>query len=137
MKWFAVLAVVAAAPLAYAGDTVIPENVIIDSAYFSSSSSSLTADGYELLRSVAAAMKAQPGMRLEIEGHADASGRPAMNQKLSVDRAEVVHGYLLHLGIAASRLTAKGYGATRPVNDNSTLELRSYNRRVQFRRIEE
>lgn len=130
MKWLAVLALAAAAPLAHA------DEAIGQSAYFGSSSSSLTGDAYDLLREVAAAMKADPQMRLEVEGHADTSGHAISNLPLSQQRADAVRAFLLAQGIDPGRLVAKGYGETHAVNDNKTLEMRSWNRRVQFRRLD-
>lgn len=120
-----------------ASGCVEPEEIVLRSAYFGSSSSNLTAIAYTVLRDVAAAMKADPRMRLEIEGHTDMSGPAVKNLPLSQQRAEVVRAFLIELGVDPARLVAKGYGETRPVNDNKTLEKRAYNRRVQFRRIEE
>jgi outer membrane protein OmpA-like peptidoglycan-associated protein len=115
---------------------VVVEDITMRSAYFGSSSASLTARAYELLRDVAAALQADPGMQIEIEGHSDTSGAAARNVPLSQQRADAVRDFLVSLGVAPHRLVAKGYGAYRPVNDNSTLELRAANRRVQFRRLE-
>lgn len=115
----------------------LPEALTLRSAYFGSGSSSLTARGYALLGDVAAALRADPAMRLEVEGHADSSGSTGLNQRLSQQRADVARGVLVDLGIAPARLVARGYGATQPVNDNSTLELRASNRRVNFRRLDQ
>jgi OmpA-OmpF porin, OOP family len=81
-------------------------------------------------------MQADPALRVEIEGHSDTSASAAVNVPLSQRRADEVRRFLVSLGIAPERLVAKGYGAHRPVNDNSTLELRAANRRVQFRRLD-
>jgi outer membrane protein OmpA-like peptidoglycan-associated protein len=115
---------------------VKPERVVIRSAYFGSNSSSPTAKVYEVLRQVADAMQADPRMRLEVEGHSDVSGRTGRNLALSQRRAEVVRRLLIGFGVAPERLTARGYGESRPVNDNDTLEKRAYNRRVEFRRLD-
>jgi OOP family OmpA-OmpF porin len=115
---------------------VEPEQVVIRSAYFGSNSSSPTARVYEVLREVAAAMQADPRMRLEVEGHSDMSGPAAKNLPLSQQRAEAVRQLLVEFGVAPGRLVARGYGESRPVNDNKTLEQRAYNRRVQFRRLD-
>jgi OOP family OmpA-OmpF porin len=115
---------------------VKPERVVIRSAYFGSNSSSPTAKVYEVLRQVADAMQADPRMRLEVEGHSDVSGRTGRNLALSQQRAEVVRRLLIGFGVAPERLTARGYGESRPVNDNDTLEKRAYNRRVEFRRLD-
>jgi OOP family OmpA-OmpF porin len=55
---------------------------------------------------------------------------------MSQQRAEVVRRLLIGFGVAPERLTARGYGESRPVNDNDTLEKRAYNRRVEFRRLD-
>jgi len=115
---------------------VVVEDITMRSAYFGSSSASLTARAYELLRDVAAALQADPALRVEIGGHSDTSASAAINVPLSQRRAEAVRDFLVSLGIARDRLVAKGYGASQPVNDNSTLELRAANRRVQFRRLD-
>lgn len=132
MKRLAALLLAAAAPLAAADDAADPRGV-----YFGSSSSSLTADGYQLLRAIAAEMEADPAMRLEVEGHSDMSGSAAGNLPLSQERAAVAREFLINLGIAPDRLVARGHGESRPVNDNKTLAKRAYNRRVQFRRLDE
>lgn len=74
-----------------------------------------------------------PTIKLEIEGHTDSSGDDAMNLKLSQERADAVKDYLVNKGIEAKRLTAKGYGETKPIADNNTKEGRAKNRRVDFK----
>lgn len=136
IRRFAALVLAAAAPLAFAQDGAKPAAGLDGSAYFPSSSSSLTADAYEQLRAVAEQMRADPTLRIEIEGHSDTSASAATNEPLAQQRADVAREFLLSLGIEPARVVAKGYGAWRPVNDNATLEQRAWNRRVQFRRLE-
>jgi len=135
MRWLAVVLLAAAPKLAAAADAP-PPDAVDGIVYFGSASSSLTGDAYDLLRQVAATLRADPSLRLEVEGHSDTSASAATNVPLSQERAEVVRDFLVSLGIAPGRLAAKGHGAWRPVNDNSTLELRAWNRRVLFRRLE-
>ena len=115
---------------------VIPENVTLHNVHFDTNSWRLTADGYTLLRSVAASLKAAPEVTLEVAGHADASGPKRPNQELSLQRAEVVRDFLTYLGIDAARFTVKAHGEDRPLNDNKSKETRSFNRRVQFIRTD-
>jgi OOP family OmpA-OmpF porin len=76
-------------------------------------------------------MKAHPMARAEIEGHTDNVASAEYNQRLSERRALSVMNYLVDTaGIEAWRLSAKGYGLTRPIADNSTSEGRHQNRRV-------
>lgn len=135
MKRLLALAFAALAPLACAAD-VAADAPVGETAYFGSSSSSVTADGFESLHALAEAMRSDPALRIEVEGHADTTGAAEMNLQLSRQRAVVVREFLISYGVEPARLVARAYGETRPVNDNSTRELRSWNRRVQFRRID-
>ena len=83
------------------------------------------------IKKVADYMKKFPTVKGVIEGHTDNVGSAAANLKLSQSRAEAVRNYLVKkYGIAADRLTAKGYGLTRPVADNATEAGRQQNRRI-------
>jgi outer membrane protein OmpA-like peptidoglycan-associated protein len=64
-------------------------------------------------------------LKLRVEGHTDNQGNAAANQALSEKRAQAVVAWLTGKGISASRLTAKGFGATKPVADNSTEDGRA------------
>lgn len=76
--------------------------------------------------------KGCPAFRIEIIGHTDAIGPTDGNQTLSEERAEVVASYLTDAGIEAVRLTAIGYGETRPVAPNTSANNRAKNRRIEF-----
>lgn len=83
------------------------------------------------IRKVADYMKKYPSVKGVIEGHTDNVGSAAANLKLSQRRADAVRDYLVKkFGIAAERLSAKGYGMTRPVADNGTPEGKQQNRRI-------
>mgnify|MGYP001766452124 CR=1 FL=1 len=71
--------------------------------------------------------------RITVEGHTDSDGDPTANQALSDARAAAVVDYLKAAGIDAGRLTAVGYGETRPVAGNDTAEGKQMNRRIDFR----
>ena len=73
------------------------------------------------------------GLAGEIAGYTDNTGNAQSNQELSQQRAEAVKAYLVERGVAADKLTAKGYGIENPIADNSTEQGRQRNRRVQFR----
>jgi OOP family OmpA-OmpF porin len=114
---------------------VRPEAIQLRNVHFDLESTRLTGDGFLLLRQIAATLRAYPEMRIEISGHADASGSNKYNEKLSVRRAEIVHDFLHYLGIAESRMDLKAYGEGRPVADNKTDEGRAMNRRVEFKEL--
>ena len=84
------------------------------------------------LEEVAALLKADAALKLEVGGHTDNVGTPEGNQKLSEARANSVAAAIVKNGIAAGRLTAKGYGQTTAVADNRTEEGRAKNRRVEL-----
>lgn len=77
-------------------------------------------------------MNDNPAVHVQISGHTDNIGSDADNLILSTNRAKAVAGYLISKGIAANRLTWKGYGAAKPVADNTTEEGRAKNRRTEF-----
>lgn len=96
---------------------------------FATASAIIDPSSDELLVQLAEIASQCPGS-LIVEGHTDSRGDAGMNQKLSMARAESVRDSLVDLGIDGSRLTAIGYGETRPVADNSTARGRELNRRI-------
>lgn len=98
---------------------------------FDSGKSTLHPEDKAEIEKVATVMKQYPGTSVEIQGHTDASGKKASNDKLSQDRADAVKNSLVSdFGIDASRITAKGYGSSQPIADNKTTAGRAQNRRV-------
>jgi outer membrane protein OmpA-like peptidoglycan-associated protein len=77
-------------------------------------------------------MKEHGDLRFEIEGHTDSDGKAEANMKLSQERADAVKAKLVEMGIDESRLTTKGFGATRPIDKNDSAEGKANNRRVEF-----
>jgi OmpA-OmpF porin, OOP family len=86
----------------------------------------------DTLKQIARLMQDNADLKLRIEGHTDNVGSAASNQALSEKRAQSVKAWLVSNGIAAGRLTAKGFGDTKPVADNTTGDGRSKNRRVEL-----
>lgn len=83
------------------------------------------------IEAVAKLLKDYPTAKVEIQGHTDSRGDADLNGKLSQDRADAVASVLVkNFGIAADRVTAKGYGSSQPVADNKTAEGQAKNRRV-------
>ncbi|HET8885255.1 MAG TPA: OmpA family protein [Salinimicrobium sp.] len=73
-----------------------------------------------------------PKTLILVEGHTDSTGNDSYNYTLSQNRAQAVTNYLVSKGVPASSITTKWYGETQPKFDNSTVDGRSKNRRVEF-----
>jgi len=86
----------------------------------------------EKLAKISGIVMAHPGLTLQIDGHTDSVGSDAMNQQLSERRADSVRDFLIAQGVAGSSVTAQGFGKTRPVASNDTVEGRQKNRRVEL-----
>ena len=100
--------------------------------YFDFNKSTLKPESDAVLRQVAALMTQEAALKLEIQGHTDNVGSDAYNQPLSEARAHSVVAWLTQHSIVPSRLTARGYGKTRPIATNATDEGRAQNRRVEI-----
>jgi outer membrane protein OmpA-like peptidoglycan-associated protein len=85
-----------------------------------------------MLDQVVMLMNKYPGIKLEVAVHTDNQGSSYTLQRLSDTRAQVIVDYLVNRGISADRLTARGYGGTRPISPNDTWLERRLNRRVDF-----
>jgi outer membrane protein OmpA-like peptidoglycan-associated protein len=99
---------------------------------FDVNSSAVKPQSMGTISEVAAMLKSNAAIKVEIGGHTDADGDAAKNMTLSQQRADAVKKLLVDQGIDASRLTTKGYGATKPLDNNSTPEAKANNRRVEF-----
>jgi outer membrane protein OmpA-like peptidoglycan-associated protein len=100
---------------------------------FDAGSDRLRAESTPTLRMIADALRADPSLRLHIEGHTDATGNVLRNVDLSRRRAEAVKATLVsRFNVAGDRLTTSGIGAARPLDSNDTPAGRAANRRVEF-----
>ncbi|MNJ95009.1 Outer membrane porin F precursor [compost metagenome] len=97
--------------------------------------SNITNDGKEVVKQISEALKKDLALKIAIEGHTDNTGNATHNKKLSNDRANAVMNVLESLGINKSRLSAKGFGAERPLVANDNEENKAKNRRVELVRI--
>lgn len=100
--------------------------------YFRTGSSRLDADSDALLATVVNVISRCPTLEIVVEGHTDSAGSDAANLKLSIRRANSVLQYLIAKGVEADRVTAIGFGETRPVAPNNTARNRGRNRRIEF-----
>lgn len=80
-------------------------------------------------------LKNNPKIRIEISGHTDSDGNKKANQVLSQNRARAVQDYVIAAGIAATRLTFKGYGDSKPKVPNTSPENKAKNRRTEIKII--
>ncbi len=99
---------------------------------FESGSARLTPASQAILDAAATELSRYPDLNIEIGAYTDDRGSEALNQNLSQKRAESVRSYLLNKGIAANKLTAKGYGEAKPIASNDSAEGRAENRRVEL-----
>jgi cytochrome c oxidase subunit 2 len=100
---------------------------------FETGSANLTTLSRYQLDNLVDAMNKYSDISIDIMGHTDNTGEPDANQILSEQRAQAVYAYLAGKGITESRVSATGYGETRPVDTNDTEEGKAANRRVEFR----
>ena len=110
-------------------------NLVMPSVTFATNSTAIQGQFQSALNDVAKVLRedgTSNKLALVIHGHTDNTGSDAINNPLSQNRANSVKNYLAGQGISASRMTAKGYGSTSPVADNSTAAGREQNRRVEI-----
>ncbi|MGE5236241.1 MAG: OmpA family protein [Acidobacteriota bacterium] len=100
--------------------------------YFDSDSATLKSESEPTLEEVAAVLTSEPDLKLLVGGYTDATNTDAYNLQLSQKRAEAVVAWLVAHGVAAPRLSAKGFGKAQPVADNKTAAGRALNRRVEL-----
>ena len=110
--------------------------LVLEGVNFDTAKATLLPESQAILDRVAASLAAYPDLKVEVAGYTDGRGARAANVRLSQARAQSVLDYLVGKGIAAARLTARGYGPDRPIGDNATEEGRARNRRVELRRMD-
>lgn len=100
---------------------------------FEFNSAVLKTGSYQTLDKIAAEIKKDESKTFAINGHSSAEGSAAHNQSLSEDRANSVKQYLVNAGVGAASLSVKGWGESKPLNNNATEEARAINRRVEVK----
>jgi outer membrane protein OmpA-like peptidoglycan-associated protein len=99
---------------------------------FESGSSALKPEAITQIEQVGDILAKYTDDRVRIEGHTDAQGSTALNEELSLRRADVVKRVLVGRGVQDKQITALGLGKVRPVADNATSDGRAKNRRVEL-----
>ena len=102
---------------------------------FETAKATITPDSEQTLQQIVILMQQSPDLNLRVEGHTDNVGAAAMNQSLSEKRAQAVVTWLSSHGVDPSRLKAQGFGATKPVADNTSEAGRAKNRRVELAKM--
>ncbi len=110
-----------------AGKAIVLEGVV-----FESGKSVITPSSETVLEQAYNTLAQNPEIAIEIRGYTDNAGKTKANVKLSQSRADAVRAWLLAKGIAAERVTSKGYGPETPVAPNTTPEGKARNRRIEF-----
>ncbi len=110
-----------------AGASMILKNIFFDSKQFALKPASVVE-----LNKVLALLQDNPQLKISISGHTDNQGSAKDNLLLSNNRAKAVVGYFLQKGIAAKRLVAKGFGASKPIANNKEEAGRAQNRRTEL-----
>ncbi|MCW3085469.1 MAG: outer membrane protein/peptidoglycan-associated protein [Bacteroidetes bacterium] len=115
-------------------DTIaIGKTYALNDIYYNTNSATLDPRSMIVIDEFVAFLKANPTFKIEIHGHTDNVGKPEANLALSTDRAFTVRDILIEKGIDEKRLVHfQGFGATKPIADNSTEAGRSKNRRTEF-----
>jgi OmpA-OmpF porin, OOP family len=107
--------------------------IIHDKIHFETNLAVIKPESFELLNMIARTLVEHPEvLGVRIEGHADERGGDDFNLDLSHRRAESVRQYLIRAGVGPDRLSAKGFGEERPLNEESNEEAWAANRRVEF-----
>jgi outer membrane protein OmpA-like peptidoglycan-associated protein len=102
---------------------------------FDTNKGSLRPDAQPIVAEIHKLLQAYPALKLSIEGHTDNVGSAEHNRQLSAERARSVQTALAALGVDAARLSARGFGADKPIADNASEAGRAKNRRVELVRI--
>ena len=110
----------------------VGSKIALRNIFFDTGKSTLRAESNAELDRLVKLMKDVASLKIEISGHTDNTGSASLNATLSQDRAQAVVNYLKAKGISGDRMTAMGYGSSKPVASNSTDDGRQQNRRTEF-----
>jgi outer membrane protein OmpA-like peptidoglycan-associated protein len=99
---------------------------------FPTGKATLNANSQAALTNFASSLLQNPDTDVAIFGHTDSTGSRDINERLSLDRANSVQGFILSKGVSTARMTTKGLASDQPVASNDTAEGRAQNRRVEI-----
>lgn len=115
---------------------ILVQVVTLEGVNFQTGSHMLNDGARTVLDSVAETLKRHPKLRVEIGGHTDDTGPVAINEELSLQRAQEAHDYLVQHGVSREIMTVKGYSSEQPKANNESDDGRKQNRRVEMRIVE-
>jgi outer membrane protein OmpA-like peptidoglycan-associated protein len=110
----------------------VGQSIRLNNIFFETGKSILKKESFPELDRVIEFLATSPDIKIEIAGHTDNVGNAASNLKLSMARAKSVAAYIINKGIDKERITANGYGLSKPVASNKTAAGKAQNRRVEF-----
>lgn len=108
-------------------------SIVLRNIFFDHNAATLRSESEAELERLHQLMTDYPTLEIEIGGHTDSDGSNDYNQKLSERRAKAVVDYLLKKGVETTRMQAKGYGESEPIDSNDTDEGKQNNRRTEFK----
>jgi len=109
-----------------------PQKLVLEGVNFDFDKATLRQEDIAIINRDVTSLDKWGNVNIEVAGHTDSRGSDEYNMNLSQQRAGAVRNYLISKGIAADRLSAKGYGESQPVAGNVTDEDRFKNRRVEL-----
>jgi outer membrane protein OmpA-like peptidoglycan-associated protein len=109
------------------------EQEVMQNVFFERDKAALNTASVGELNKIVDLLNRNPSLRLEIGGYTDNDGNEDHNDQLSTERAHAVVAHLVKNGIAADRLTAVGYGASKPLAPNDSAAHKAKNRRTEIR----
>ncbi|MDZ7607425.1 MAG: OmpA family protein [Cyclobacteriaceae bacterium] len=110
----------------------VGESVQLNNLFFVQSKAEILPESQPEMERLLKLLNENPTLEIELGGHTDNQGSSVANLKLSEERALAIMNYLLENGINKKRLTSKGYGGTKPIASNASVETRQKNRRVEI-----
>ncbi len=112
------------------------KSFIINNIYYNTNSADLTKESRIVIEAFSNYLKENSDIKIEIQGHTDNVGNLKDNEALSANRSHSIKFMLEELGVSADRIIAKGYGALKPIAQNTTEDGRAKNRRTEFMIVE-
>lgn len=110
----------------------VARDALTDIVFFEYDSDEINSTAEAKLQSKAAVLRANPGVRIRVEGHCDQRGSTEYNLALGQRRAEAVRAYLINLGIDGGRISTLSYGKERPLVEGEDEDSFARNRRAEF-----